>query len=76
MFAKIDYDHSGKIDMNELRHMFEQNGIILSPEEIQSFFSVTKTKSKGVLTIEEFKQLYQNPATDTLFRMYIKRARA
>ncbi len=34
VFMKIDFDGSGKIDVNELRKMFQQNGIDLSKKEI------------------------------------------
>ena len=55
--------------------MFSQNGIHLSKEEIEAFFDLCSNKSKGVLTFEEFKQLYNNEEADKLFRGYIKRAR-
>ena len=34
VFMKIDFDGSGKIDVHELRSMFQQNGIELSKKEI------------------------------------------
>lgn len=47
----------------------------MSREEIEAFFALCSTKSKGVLTFEEFKQLYNNEEADNLFRQYIMRAR-
>ena len=49
VFTKIDYDCSGQIDVSELRNMFSQNGIELSRSEIEAFFNLCKTESKGYL---------------------------
>lgn len=55
--------------------MFLSNGIELSRDEIEVFFELCKTNSKGYLSFDEFKDLYKNPSADELFRFFIKRAR-
>ena len=75
MFQKIDYDCSGKIDVQELHSMFLQNGVDMSRDEIEGFFELCQSSSRGYLTFGEFKDLYGNPSADELFRFYIKRAR-
>jgi hypothetical protein len=51
------------------------NGIELSRDEIEIFFELCKTNSRGYLSFGEFKELYQNNGADNLFRFFIKRAR-
>ena len=55
--------------------MFESNGIQMSKTEIQYFFDLCKANSKGYLSFQEFKKLYNNQDADDLFRYFIKRAR-
>lgn len=75
VFQKIDYDCSGRIDVQELHAMFLQNGVDMSRDEIECFFDLCHSTSRGYLTFGEFKDLYENPSADELFRFYIKRAR-
>ena len=75
VFAKIDYDLSGKVDVSELRSMFQQNGIEMNREEIEKFFELCQCQSKGYLNYDEFRNLYNNPSADQLFRYFIQRAR-
>lgn len=75
MFQKIDYDRSGRIDVKELHHMFLSNGIEMNRKEIEAFFHLCKSNSRGYLSFNEFKELYNNPSANDLFRFYIKRAR-
>lgn len=44
-------------------------------DEIECFFNLCATQSKGYLSFEEFKDLYNNPEADKLFRFFISRAR-
>ena len=55
--------------------MFQSNGIEMSRQEIECFFDLCKTESKGYLNFDEFRALYKNPSADQLFRYFIKRAR-
>jgi len=55
--------------------MFQSNGIDLSKQEIQCFFDLCHSNSKGYLTFDEFKTVYKDPEADRLFRFFIKRAR-
>lgn len=75
MFAKIDYDNSGKIDVSEMHFMFTSNGIQLSRDEIECFFDLCHKSASGYLNFNEFEDLYKNPKADELFRFYVKRAR-
>ena len=76
VFTKIDYDYSGRVDVSELHQMFQSNGIEMSLKEIECFFDLCKTESKGYLNFDEFRALYKNPSADQLFRYFIKRARS
>lgn len=75
VFMRIDYDCSGKIDMTEMGKVFKNNGINMSRDEIEEFFSLCQTQSHGKMNFNEFKSLYQNPNTEQLFRKYVKRSR-
>ena len=55
--------------------MFTSNGINMSRKEIEYFFDLCKTNSKGYLNFDEFKSLYKNGDADKLFRYFIHRAR-
>jgi Ca2+-binding EF-hand superfamily protein len=80
VFAKIDYDLSGAIDVGELHSVFLDHAISMTKNEIREFFNLCQTHSKGYLNkrhlnFEEFKDLYNNPRADELFRYFIKRSR-
>ena len=47
----------------------------MSRKEIEYFFELCKTNSKGYLNFDEFKSLYKNQDADKLFRYFIHRAR-
>jgi len=55
--------------------MFESVGIEMNREEIECFFDLCKTNSRGYLSFTEFKDLYTNQSAENLFRFFIKRAR-
>ena len=42
MFAKLDADGSNAIDMEEMKDLFEENGITMTVEQIAEMFSVVK----------------------------------
>ena len=75
IFAKIDTNNSGKVDVDELHFLFASNGVNISKPEITSLFATCKTHSKGYFTFEEFKGFYRNKEADQLFKSYIYRAR-
>ena len=75
VFAKIDYDFSGAIDVAELHSIFIDHAISMTKNEIQEFFNFCQTQSKCYLNFKEFKDLYKNPRADELFRYFIKRSR-
>lgn len=55
--------------------MFLSNGIDMSKEEIENFFELCRTNSRGYLSFDEFTNLYKNSSADELFRYFIKRSR-
>lgn len=75
MFTRIDYDGSGDINIQEMYDIFKENGIKMSKEEMEKFFSLCETEQQGRIKLDEFKQLYTNQKTDELFRLYVKRSR-
>lgn len=55
---------SGEIDISELHNICIKNGLQITKDEVRQIFDLCKTKSKGFLTREEFKDLYKNPKAD------------
>ena len=75
MFKKIDYNKSGKIEIFELQDLFVKNGMIMSEDEIKTFYESCPTNECGFINFEEFKDLQRNQKIDALYRKYAIRSR-
>ena len=55
MFQRIDRNHNGEIDKNELRNAFAQSGVTVSNAKLDQFFAEVDKNNDGVISYTEWR---------------------
>jgi solute carrier family 25 phosphate transporter 23/24/25/41 len=55
MFQRIDRNHNGEIDKNELRNAFAQSGVTVSSAKLDRFFAEVDKNNDGVISYIEWR---------------------
>lgn len=75
IFKHFDENQSGQLELKEIVHMLEENGMKMSKRHTQEFFNVLDADRSGGLTIAEFKEfLFREECRDG-FRNLMRRVR-
>ena len=71
IFKHFDENQSGQLELKEIVHMLEDNGMKMSKKHTQEFFNVLDADRSGGLTIAEFKEfLFKEECRDGNFIFY------
>ena len=60
MFGRIDIDGSGRLDSNEMKALFKELGLSLSPDQEEAVLKMIDTDGSGDVCFDEFLSFYSN----------------
>ena len=74
LFTKFDYNGSGKLDLDELVHMFQMAGLRVQSSKLKEMFYLAKGVKivKNEVDLEQFQKLMLSPELDQAFHKLLK----